>query len=69
MKSPKFVPENILFRTPFAIVLGSVTFVVGFFRLVRLSTQFTTGVIRGQTPEEAVNKLESKRRTDARKSW
>ena len=68
MKSPNFVPENIFFRTPFAIALGSVTFVVGFVRLVRLSTQVTRGVIRGETPEQALNRLEAYRRATTLKS-
>ena len=69
MKSPDFVHESIFFRTPMAIALGSVTFMVGFFRLVRLSTQFTTLMIRGDSPAQALSKLERKRQVNTLESY
>ena len=62
MKSPNLGLDSVLFRTPLAITLGSVTFMVGFLRLVQMSSQVTLRVIRGESPQEALSKLESERR-------
>jgi hypothetical protein len=49
--------SNPVVRTPQALFLGWAAFTVGFFRLVVMSTRFTTRMIRGISPEGAVNSL------------
>jgi len=62
MKSPHFVYESVFLRTPMAIALGSAAFMVGLLRLIRLSTRFTALMIRGESPVQAMSKLETKHR-------
>ena len=62
MKSPHFVYESVFLRTPMAIALGSAAFMVGLLRLIRLSTRFTALMIRGESPAQALSKIETKRR-------
>ena len=54
-------PESVFLRAPVALILGSMVFAVGFFRLVVLSTRFTTHVMRGDSPDETLSHLQRER--------
>ena len=58
--------NNVFLRAPFAFALGSMTFTVGFLRLCVLSTRFTAGVIRGESPQAALARLTSEREMENR---
>ena len=49
--------SNLFLRTLVALFLGWAAFTVGFFRLVAMSTRFTTQMIRGENPEGALRSL------------
>ena len=48
-------------RLPFALAMGTITFWVGFARLVLMSTRFTADVARGQHPHAALSHLREPR--------
>ena len=50
-----------LLRIPLAMMLGSMVFAVGLVRLVALSTRFTTHVMRGESPNATLSRLQHER--------
>jgi hypothetical protein len=53
--------KALLLRAPLAMVLASMVFVVGFVRLVALTTQVSTHVMRGERPGRALSRLQHER--------
>lgn len=58
----KFLDSAFL-RAPVALMLGSMVFTVGFIRLVTLSIQVTTRVMRGESPDQTLSWLQHARET------
>ena len=48
--------NRVLLRTPLALGLGSMAFIIGFYRLVVLSTTFTVRMLRGESPDQALTR-------------
>jgi hypothetical protein len=53
--------DSAVLRVPVAVILGSIVFAVGFVRLVALSTRFTTHVLRGESPDDILSRLQHER--------
>ena len=49
--------RNAVVRAPLAFTLGSITFTVGFYRLVVLSFQFMSHIMRGEAANKALLEL------------
>ncbi len=65
MRFPKSAVVNrAILRPAVALLLGTLTFWVGFVHLVRISTRVTARVFFGETPAQVVAMLEEERRAD-----
>ncbi len=58
--------RSVILRTPVALLWGLITFTVGFYQLANLSLRFTSRIIRGETPTDAITGLSSQRDEDER---
>jgi hypothetical protein len=54
-------------RIPFAVVIGTVTFWVGFARLVSMSTRLMADVACGHHPEAALAHMQERREKRSRR--
>ncbi len=60
--SSNVILKRAILRPALALTLGTLTFWVGLFHLVRISTRLTTRVFFGETPSHVVGTLEEERR-------
>lgn len=68
MRFLRSVVNRPIFRPAVAILLGTLTFWVGFVHLVRMSTRLTTRVFFGEAPAQVVATLEEERRANRERS-